>query len=678
MRFKTAEEVVGQKFKAYSVLNVKDITETEDVWRISGVATTPKVDRVGDIVLPEGAQFKLPIPFLWQHTSSKPVGRVVEAKQTSKSIRFVAEIPKVKEAGALRDRIEEAIQSIKYNLVAAVSIGFSPLKDGFEFMDEGGILFKLWEWLELSLVTIPANPEAMITSLKSLDDELRAALGAPTVRQPRSSNKALGATSNASHPSITRSNKPMRTIKEQIAAFEAKRAASASALQELAVKSADSGETMNAEQKEQFDTLELEVKECDEQIRRLKIAEKLNAESVKAPVAGETQDDGTASRAGAKVPALQGIRVHTNLEPGVRLARMAMAVARTKTGNYSGMTPEQIYRADSRWMSSAPEVAMALKAAVNAGDSTTSTWASELAYAENVVSEFLTFLRPQTFLGRISTWRNVPFNARVAGQTAGSVGYWVGQGKGIPLSKLATNSTSLGIAKVAGLVSIDKELARLSTPSAELLVRNDLAAELADTINLSLIDPNQGGQTNIQPASLTYGVTPVTPTGTDYAAFKADWKSLTATMIAAQLSIANCVVLMSETTAQALSMMVTSLGNPQFPGLSITGGQLLGLPVLVSNLLTISGSPQFANMIVLLNPREVFLADDGATSLEASDQVAIQMDDATTQQSTATSTGTTVVSMFQTESIAIKAVRYINWAKARSQACAFIQAAAYV
>jgi len=224
---------------------------------------------------------------------------------------------------------------------------------------------------------------------------------------------------------------------------------------------------------------------------------------------------------------------------------------------------------------------------------------------------------------------------------------------------------------------IDKELARLSSPSAELLVRNDLAAEVQKTLDLSLIDPNQGGQTNIQPASLTYGLTPVTPSGTNYAAFTTDVKSLFSTAIAAQLDITQAVWVLSPTLALSLSLMVTSLGNPQFPGLTVNGGTLMGLPAVVSTQANISGSPDYANMLVLLFPGEVFLADDGQATVEASDQVAIQMLDNPTNQSTASSTPTTMVSMFQTESIAVKAVRYINWQKARSAACAFIRTCAY-
>lgn len=77
----------------------------------------------------------------------------------------------------MKDRVDEAIQSLKYKLVAAVSIGFRALQDGVEVMKDGGYLFKNWEWLELSLVTIPANSEAVITAVKSIDQKHLSALG---------------------------------------------------------------------------------------------------------------------------------------------------------------------------------------------------------------------------------------------------------------------------------------------------------------------------------------------------------------------------------------------------------------------------------------------------------------------------------------------------------------------
>ena len=57
----------------------------------------------------------------------------------------------------------------------AVSIGFRSIEHAF--MKDGGIRFLKTEVLELSLVTIPANAEATITAVKSIDRNLRAASG---------------------------------------------------------------------------------------------------------------------------------------------------------------------------------------------------------------------------------------------------------------------------------------------------------------------------------------------------------------------------------------------------------------------------------------------------------------------------------------------------------------------
>lgn len=152
--------------RAYSVLEIKSVSEDKRI--IRGVATTPSTDRAGDIVDPLGVSFKNPMPLLWQHKHDKPVGLVKFGKPTKEGISFEAELPQISEEGTLRDRIEEAWQSVKYNLVSAVSIGFRPLE--YSFLDEG-IKFLKSEVFELSLVTIPANADAVITA-KSFDAEM--------------------------------------------------------------------------------------------------------------------------------------------------------------------------------------------------------------------------------------------------------------------------------------------------------------------------------------------------------------------------------------------------------------------------------------------------------------------------------------------------------------------------
>lgn len=153
--------------RAYSILTVKAVEEDRRV--IRGVATTPKPDRVGDIVEPLGVKFANPMPLLFHHDHRMPVGLVKFDAPTADGIKFEAELPTIDEAGALRDRVDEAWQSVKHGLVSAVSIGFRPLE--YSWMDEGGIRFIECEVYELSLVTIPAQPDAVIERLKSMGSD---------------------------------------------------------------------------------------------------------------------------------------------------------------------------------------------------------------------------------------------------------------------------------------------------------------------------------------------------------------------------------------------------------------------------------------------------------------------------------------------------------------------------
>ncbi len=154
--------------RAYSRIEVKSINGDRRI--IRGVATTPAVDRVDDIVEPLGVRFKNPLPLLWQHNHSKPIGLVKFETPTADGIPFEAELPVVKEDGILRDRVEEAWQSMEYGLVRAVSIGFRAIE--YSYMENGGVHFLETEVFELSAVTIPANEQAIITSVgKSLNAE---------------------------------------------------------------------------------------------------------------------------------------------------------------------------------------------------------------------------------------------------------------------------------------------------------------------------------------------------------------------------------------------------------------------------------------------------------------------------------------------------------------------------
>lgn len=168
--------------RAYSLLEVKSVDDDQRI--ISGIATTPETDRMGDIVDPMGAKFAAELPLLWQHRHDAPVGTVKFGKPTKNGIPFVAEVAKLAEPGALKDLVDMAWQSVKAKLVRGVSIGFRALE--YSFMDNGGVRFTETEIYELSLVTIPANASATIQTIKAMDTGRRLINGGIPLIQTRS------------------------------------------------------------------------------------------------------------------------------------------------------------------------------------------------------------------------------------------------------------------------------------------------------------------------------------------------------------------------------------------------------------------------------------------------------------------------------------------------------------
>lgn len=169
------------QIRAYSILEVK--AYDDDAREITGMATTPEPDRMGDIVDPMGAKFAAELPLLWQHRHDSPVGTVKFGKPTKKGIPFVASIAKIETSGQLKDLTDMAWDAVTNRLVRGVSIGFRALE--YSFMENGGIRFAEVEIYELSLVTIPANASATIQTIKAMDTAGRlksASLGVPLVK----------------------------------------------------------------------------------------------------------------------------------------------------------------------------------------------------------------------------------------------------------------------------------------------------------------------------------------------------------------------------------------------------------------------------------------------------------------------------------------------------------------
>lgn len=456
---------------------------------------------------------------------------------------------------------------------------------------------------------------------------------------------------------------------EKITAYEAKRASLTGALKTIMDAADAEGVTLDTEQSDEFSDIEGQIKAVDAQLERYRSLEKLAGEKA-VPVEGKTAEAGAASR--------QGVRVEVkgqNLPKGTAFTRYAMALARSK-GNL--MQAQEIAK---QW-DDTPQVETVLKAAVAAGTTTDTTWAKPLVEYENMVSEFAELLRPQTIIGRIPGLRRVPFNIKIPRQTGGSSVGWVGEGKPKPVSALAFDQITLGMAKTAGIVVITDELARSSSPAAEGVVRDDLVSQTAQFLDSQFVDPAKAAVANVSPASITNGVTPVTASGTDADAVRADVMELMGKFITANLSLAGAVWIMTEMQALGLALMLNPLGQPEFPGVQIngnSGGTFFGLPVVLSENIPANagaGDPLVGAgaRIILAKASEILLADDGQTMLDVSSEASLQMDSAPTDPVSAT---TVLVSLWQHNMVGIRAERYINWAKRRAGAVQYIDSANY-
>jgi HK97 family phage prohead protease len=649
--------------RAYSLLTVKAVDEDARV--ITGMATTPTPDRLQDIVEPDGAQFKLPMPLLFHHDSEQPIGHVIKAKVSKTGIEIVAKLAKLAEPGRLKDRLDEAWQTLKIGLVSGLSIGFKPIE--LSFIEEtNGIRFIKWDWLETSAVTIPANSEATIATVKSIDAAQRAASGQQVLHRVVHLTPP-GASGQSQRKLPAQEGADMKTIAEQITALEAKRQASAARMEAVMQKTLDEDRTSDTAEQEEFDNLSAEVEAIDKDLVRLRKIEQAKAQAAKT-VKANNAAEGAAARNGGII-----VKTQPALPPGIEAARiwkcrMNSALSITR-GEF--LSPAEfaarMYGPDSN------VVGVLTKANVPAGATVAGNWAANLIGAETgALADFVAYLRPMTILGRfgvggIPGLRQVPFRTPLITETGGGAAWWVGEGKAKPLTSFSYTRTTLTPLKVATICALTEECIRDSSPKADTIVRDSLVAALRERLDLDFITPTKAAVAGVSPASITNGAPTIVSSGDDADAIRLDVRSLLAKFTAANNPPSAGVFIMGSSNAAALAMMVNPLGQPEFPTMSPTGGSLFGMPVIASDYVG-------AAIVVLVNASDIYEADDGEVAVDMSREASLEMTDAPTGSSI-TPTATSLVSLWQTNTVGIRAERTINWMRRRTPSVAYLTSA---
>jgi len=432
------------------------------------------------------------------------------------------------------------------------------------------------------------------------------------------------------------------TITERIQGLESKRAIVAQSM----LSAMEKGE-LTDDEKAQHDRWSLEAKNLEDQIGRWKDTEK--------------QLIATASAVPSFTPRVVSpyshVSVKSNLPAGTLWLRSVCARIAAKN---EGIEPATWAARRGDW-SNTPEVLLALKAAVAPGTATDAVWAAPLVN-QNIANDFIELMRAATIIDRIVGLNQVPFNTKIPAQTGGGTYNWVGEMKPKPVTSLTFGSVTLDWAKVAGIIVLTQELIKLSSPKAEDVVRKEMVAGIAAFLDGQFINPAVAAVAGVSPASITNGA----PTAAGSANPLADILTLIQHFVTNNIGVDGVTFLMSPTNALAMSFKSNSDGSPVFPGIDITGGSYKGLKVITSSILG-------AN-VVALQPKLIMLADDGGVTIDASTEASLQMDSVPDSPALAT---TILVSMFQMNTVALRAERFITWKKANANAVKYLTAVAW-
>jgi len=643
--------------RAYSSFKLKSLDTGSG--EFEGIASTPSTDRMEDVVEPRGANFTLPIPLLWQHKASEPIGLITSARVTDAGITVKGKIEK-----DLTPRITEAWALIKAGLVRGLSIGFDP-KEWTEIKGTFGLRFTKWDWLELSAVTIAANAEANITTIKSADSaHLRAALGHRKSGSEDADSNRAGATAQKSKGT------KVKTFEQRMSDLQEQRKKHAARMAELMEGAGGEIETLDAAEVKEYDELCTQVSSIDTDFRRLKAHQTAVSGATEIPVsAGTDRENGSRVRRGVDVKSGE-----IKLEKGIAFAQYAKFLGRAKGNPMHALAMAQSAHGVD------PRVPRILKTAVEAGSVSGSgsagNWGMELVGEEgSAFADFIDFLRPMTILGKFGTngipsLRKVPFRIPLIGMTDGGTGYWVGEGKAKPLTKFAFSRTHLDPLKVATMCAVSRELIMDSSPAADGLIRDALAAALREREDTDFIDPSKGAVSGVSPASITNGISATGTSGTSAANVRTDIKAAFDAFIADNNAPTSGVWIMPSTIALSLSLMMNSLGQPEFPNVTMNGGTLAGLPVITSEYVT-------AGYVWLVNAQDIYYGDDGDVVIDTSEHASLEMNTAPSHDSTTPTASSALVSMFQTNSVAYRAERRIDWMRRRDSAVAGISGVAW-
>lgn len=613
------------------------------------------VDRVGDIIEPNGwvlRNFKANPIALFNHDSDMPIGEW-------KNVRV--------EGGALRGELvlgppgacpttDKMRAFIEAGMMRAVSVGFRPIArpEPIEGSKQGGLRYRAVELVECSLVSVPANPNALAVarSLNLSDDAQRLIFGksAPEIIVPKRRGEP-GETA-ALQPSHRKAN-TVATLSERIVDAQNELVRLKDALTEH-VKQDDADEVVTSE-------LADKIEKQESALNALQRAESALATKTARPEEPKGEPRRPFAAAAKKsdprdiVIRSAVVQVLAHIE-----RRSALDVLTARYGEDDSIKTM---------------LDVTTKAASAPATTTTTGWAAELV--QTATLDFLDTLVAKSVYpvlrdigGRFSFGRNGVVSIPARSATPSIAGSFVGQGAPIPVRQAGFTASTLTPKKMAVITTFTREIAEKSTPDIEQVLRTAIQEDTGVAIDTVLLDTNAA--TTIRPAGLRNGVTGLTATtGGGFGALVTDLKGLVGALITSSGgNVRQPVWVMNP--VQALSISLTQNAAGDFPfAADLRAGTLLGYPVAQSA--TVPNGT-----VALVDAADFFSATGDEPRFEVSDQAVLHMEDTAPLAISATGAPNTVAapirSMFQTDSLALRMILDLNWTMRRAGMVAFVTA----
>jgi hypothetical protein len=343
--------------------------------------------------------------------------------------------------------------------------------------------------------------------------------------------------------------------------------------------------------------------------------------------------------------------VSTRLSPRAGLfARAVQAIAA------GGGEPEGAARFAQRFTDT-PDLAEFFRKSGEPGVLGTSPTASWTTAPPGSV-EFSVLLAQHTVIGRLQGLRRIPFYVTIASQADLAGVFWVGEARPVPIA-VPPNFLDVRLEprKICGIVPLSQELVRARGPAAEAAISETLLAAATRMLDDAFLNPAAAEVTEISPASITFGLGSLSSAGDP----ASDVQQLVA---ATELDLTDAVLLMAPDVAVAAAASLLGAGT----GLGVRGGTLFGLPVLTSKAL--------ADNVVLVHASRIALAEDPDVAVDVSEQATLEMTASPTQDGTE-GTGAQLVSLWQTNSAAIRLTRSINWERTHNSTVLLVSGVEY-